>query len=602
MTELTQIRNFCIIAHIDHGKSTLADRFLEITKTVDPRIYKDKKQILDTMELEQERGITIKLQPVRMEWQGYVLNLIDTPGHVDFNYEVSRSLAACEGAILVVDATQGIEAQTLVNFYLAVEQGLVIIPVVNKIDLPTAKPERAANEIEKILGIPKSQVIFASAKDGKGVPEILERIISYVPAPQGDVNSAFQALVFDSIYNSYKGVVAYVRVREGRIRKNDQIILMANQTKAEALEIGVFKPDFLPIEELSAGEVGYIATGLKSVKDLPVGDTITLARQPALKSLPGYKKVKPMVFAGLYPVEGNEYSQLRETLQKLQMNDAALQFEPEISGALGNGFRCGFLGLLHLEIVQERLEREYSINLITTAPSVGYIAKVKGKKEVIEEVEISSAADFPEPSMLESVLEPWIKLNVISPSEFVGGIMELVNSRRGIYKNSEYFDETRVNISFEIPMSEILTDFFNDLKSITSGYASMDYEFLEYREGDLAKVDILVAGERVEAMSVVVPRSRAVLIGGNLAKKLKTVIPRQLFEVSIQAAIGGKIIARENIPALRKDVLAKLYGGDVTRKRKLLEKQKKGKKRMKYVGKIELPQEAFMAVLKLGEK
>lgn len=602
MVDSSKIRNFCIIAHIDHGKSTLADRFLEITHTVDPRIYKDKKQILDMMDLEQERGITIKLCPVRMDYQGYILNLIDTPGHVDFNYEVSRSLAACEGAILVVDATQGIEAQTLANYYLAVEQNLEIIPVVNKIDLPTAKPERAANEIEKVLGIPKEKVIYASAKDGTGIPEILQRVITDIPAPQGQADASLRALIFDSTYNSYKGVVAYVRVMEGSISKTDDILLVANRVKAEALEIGVFKPDFVPAKKLSAGEVGYIATGLKSVRELSVGDTITLAKNPAHISLPGYKKVKPMVFAGLYPVEGDEYGQLRDALQKLQLNDAALQFEPEISGALGNGFRCGFLGLLHLEIVQERLEREYEINLITTAPSVRYIARVKAKGGVIDELEVNSAGDFPDPGTIESVLEPWMALSVIAPTEYVGGIMELVTSRRGMYKNTEYFDETRVNLSFEIPLSEILTDFYNDLKSITSGYASMDYEFLDYREGDLVKVDILVAGDRVEAMSVVLPRSKAQNIGGKLAKKLKTLIPRQLFEVSIQAAIGGKIIARENIPAMRKDVIAKLYGGDVTRKRKLLEKQKKGKRRMKHVGKIELPQEAFMAVLKLGEK
>ncbi|MEI6222206.1 MAG: translation elongation factor 4 [bacterium] len=596
----SNIRNFCIIAHIDHGKSTLADRFLDVTKTLDQRLYKDKKQVLDTMELEQERGITIKLQPVRMNYKDHILNLIDTPGHVDFTYEVSRSLAACDGAILVVDSTQGIEAQTLANFYLALDQGLEIIPVLNKVDLPSAKPEQVAEEIEKVLGLPKESVILASAKSGIGIEEILDRVISDIPAPKGNENAPLQALVFDSSYNPYKGVIACVCVKEGTIKRRDDIIMMMNSVKAEILEIGVFRPMLVPVEQLVAGEVGYIATGLKSLKDLAVGDTITLASNPAPKALEGYKTIKPMVFAGLYPVEGDEYGQLREALEKLQLNDASLAYEPEVSGALGNGFRCGFLGLLHMEIIQERLEREYDLDLITTAPSVKYIVKVQAKNNTFEDIEVNSASEFPDPAQIVAVSEPWVKINVISPSEYVGSIMEMVTSRRGIYKTTEYFDTVRVNVVAEIPLSEILTDFYNDLKSATSGYASMDYELLDYREGQLVKMDILVAGDVVEAMSIVVPRVRAQVLGRDLTKKLKEVIPRQMYEVSIQAAIGGKIVARESISAVRKDVTAKLYGGDITRKRKLLEKQKKGKKRMKQVGKIEIPQEAFMAVLKLG--
>ncbi len=594
-----KLRNFCIIAHIDHGKSTLADRFLEVTHTIDARMMGGKKQVLDRMDLEQEKGITIKLQPVRMEYQGFMLNLIDTPGHVDFSYEVSRSLAACEGAILIVDATQGIQAQTLANLYLALEHDLTIIPVVNKIDLDSAEPERVAEEIERVIGIPKEEVLFVSAKTGIGVEAVLERVIRDVPAPKGDASAPTRAMVFDSQYDAYKGVLAYVRIIDGSLSEKDSLLLMSTQSICEIVEIGTFNPEYERRPMLRTGEVGYIATGLKSVRDIEVGDTVTIRSNPAQVRIPGYRKVKPMVFAGVYPIDGEKFTQLREALEKLRLSDSALSYEPEASSALGNGFRCGFLGLLHLEIVQERLEREYQLELITTAPSVAYIATMRGKQGEDYEVILTSADDFPDPSSLLSLAEPWSKLTVITPSEYLGGVIDLVTKRRGALKNTEYLDEKRVTIHFEIPLAEILVDFYNDLKSTTSGYASMDYEFLSYKEGDLVKLDILIADEVVSSLGVIVPRSRAAGIGRAFLAKLKDVIPKQLFLVKLQASIGSKVIARENISAMRKDVTSKLYGGDYSRKRKLLEKQKKGKKRMKMVGKVSIPQEAFMAVLTL---
>lgn len=596
------IRNFCIIAHIDHGKSTLADRFLEVTSTVEKRDMKHA-QHLDTMELEQERGITIKLQPVRMHWkhkgEDYILNLIDTPGHVDFSYEVSRSLAACEGAILVVDATQGIEAQTLANCYMAMEHNLEIVAVLNKIDLPSADVEGRAKEIEKALGIPVADVISVSAKEGTNVPQVLERVIEVVPPPKESKNDdELKALVFDSVYDPYKGVVAFVRLQSGSVKKGDTVHFLNTKKKIEVLEVGYFKPKYLPTAQLFPGEVGYIVTGLKTVRDARVGDTIwqpgtsniELAKAVALD---GYHEVRPFVFAGVFCTEADDYPLLRDALEKLKMNDSALSFEPENSGALGHGFRCGFLGLLHMDIVQERLEREYDLDLIITAPSVSYIiVTIDGEKL------ISSPAELPDPGRLLSVKEPWVKIEILTPKDYYGQIMTLCTDKRGIAKNTQYLDEKRVMLIFEMPLANIVVDFYDQLKSITSGYASMNYEYLDYREDDLVKLDILVAGEKVDALSLILHRKEAFYVGNSLVKKLKELIPKHQFVVAIQAAIGAKVIARETIAAFRKDVTAGLYGGDVSRKNKLLKKQKAGKKRMKMMGKVELPQAAFLAVLK----
>jgi GTP-binding protein LepA len=593
-----RVRNFCIIAHIDHGKSTLADRLLEFTNSISQRDMQD--QVLDTMDLERERGITIKLQAVRMTYpardgQTYELNLIDTPGHVDFAYEVSRSLAACEGAILVVDAAQGIEAQTLANLYQAVEAGLTLVPVVNKIDLDAAQPEMVAEEIADVTGIPRDQVIFASAKQGIGTQDILEAVIARVPPPRGDLAAPLRALIFDSHYDTYRGVITYVRVVDGEIIPRAKIRMMNTGKVHEVDEVGWFAPGPRPADKLTAGEVGYVTAAIKNVIDARVGDTITTAEAGAASALPGYRQVKPMVFAGLFPTDSERFGDLKEALEKLQLNDGALSFEPENSAALGFGFRCGFLGLLHLEIVQERLEREFELDLITTAPTVEY--RVALKKGGVTEVD--NPALMPDPTMIESIAEPFVKLSIIVPSSFVGPMMELCQERRGVYKHLEHRPGDRVVIEYEMPLGEIIHDFYDQLKSRSKGYASMDYEMIGFREGDLVKLDVLVAGEPVDALSLIVHRSKAQIQGRKLVEKLKTIIPRQMFIVPLQAAIGGKVVARETIPAMRKDVLAKCYGGDITRKRKLLEKQKEGKKRMKRVGSIEIPQEAFMAVLKL---
>ena len=592
------MRNFCIIAHIDHGKSTLADRLLEFTNSISQRDMQD--QVLDTMDLERERGITIKLQAVRMTYPArdgktYELNLIDTPGHVDFAYEVSRSLAACEGAILVVDAAQGIEAQTLANLYQAVEAGLTLVPVVNKIDLDAAQPEMVAEEIADVTGIPRDQVIFASAKQGIGTQEILEAVIARVPPPRGDPAAPLRALIFDSHYDTYRGVITYVRVVDGEIIPRAKIRMMNTGKVHEVDEVGWFAPGPRPVEKLTAGEVGYVTAAIKNVIDARVGDTITTAENGAATPLPGYRQVKPMVFAGLFPTDSERFGDLKEALEKLQLNDGALSFEPENSAALGFGFRCGFLGLLHLEIVQERLEREFELDLITTAPTVEY--RVTLKKGGV--VEVDNPALMPDPTMIESIAEPFVKLSIIVPSTYVGPMMELCQERRGVYKHLEHRPGDRVVIEYEMPLGEIIHDFYDQLKSRSKGYASMDYEMIGFREGDLVKLDVIVAGEPVDALSLIVHRSKAQIQGRKLVEKLKTIIPRQMFIVPLQAAIGGKVVARETIPAMRKDVLAKCYGGDITRKRKLLEKQREGKKRMKRVGSIEIPQEAFMAVLKL---
>jgi GTP-binding protein LepA len=593
-----RVRNFCIIAHIDHGKSTLADRLLEFTNSISQRDMQD--QVLDTMDLERERGITIKLQAVRMTYpardgQTYELNLIDTPGHVDFAYEVSRSLAACEGAILVVDAAQGIEAQTLANLYQAVEAGLTLVPVVNKIDLDAAQPEMVAEEIADVTGIPREQVIFASAKQGIGTQDILEAVIARVPPPRGDPAAPLRALIFDSHYDTYRGVITYVRIVDGEIIPRTKIRMMNTGKVHEVDEVGWFAPGPRPAEKLTAGEVGYVTAAIKNVIDARVGDTITTAENGAASPLPGYRQVKPMVFAGLFPTDSERFSDLKEALEKLQLNDGALSFEPENSAALGFGFRCGFLGLLHLEIVQERLEREFELDLITTAPTVEYRVTLKHGGVI----EVDNPALMPDPTMIESIAEPFVKLSIIVPSNFVGPMMELCQERRGTYKHLEHRPGDRVVIDYEMPLGEIIHDFYDQLKSRSKGYASMDYEMIGFREGDLVKLDVLVAGEPVDALSLIVHRSKAQIQGRKLVEKLKTIIPRQMFIVPLQAAIGGKVVARETIPAMRKDVLAKCYGGDITRKRKLLEKQKEGKKRMKRVGSIEIPQEAFMAVLKL---
>ena len=588
-----KIRNFCIIAHIDHGKSTLADRLLESTNTIQKREMRE--QVLDMMDLERERGITIKLQPARMDYAGSILNLIDTPGHVDFNYEVSHSLAAVEGALLLVDATQGIQAQTLGNLYLAMEQSLTIIPVINKIDLANAEIEKTKEEIISLLGCKGEEIILASGKTGKGVEEVLESVVKKVPSPNGEAGKPLRALIFDSKYDDYKGVVAYVRVRDGEIKRGDKMFLMAGKVESEVLEVGYFKPQFVPTDKLSTGEIGYIVTGLKEIEKCRVGDTVTASISRAeVSALPGYKEVKPMVFAGVFCKEGNDFPKLREAMLKLKLNDASLTFETEQSKALGFGFRCGLLGLLHLEILEERIRREYNLDVIITVPSVAYkITDRKGNAEIVK-----SPLEFPDPTFIEIVEEPWIKIDVVSPSQYLGGIMQLVQEKRGVYINTEYLEADRIIIHYEVPLSAILVDFYDKLKSVTSGYGSLNYEFLGYKKTDVVKMDILVAGESVEALSTIVYEDIVHDAGRRIVEALKKVLPRQMFEVKIQAAIGGKIVASEHLPAMKKDVTAKLYGGDVTRKRKLLEKQKKGKKKMKALGKVDIPPEAFMAVLK----
>ncbi len=598
--ETSKIRNFSIIAHIDHGKSTLADRLLEETGTIEPRHMKE--QVLDSMDLERERGISIKAKAVRMTYKAsdgedYILNLIDTPGHVDFNYEVSRALAACEGAILVIDASQGIEAQTLANEHLAKLNKLAIIPVINKIDLPNSEPETVKEELKSVFGIDPSDVILASAKEGIATKEILEAIVKRIPPPSGSENDPLQALIFDSHYDTYRGIVAHIRIVNGTITNGMKILMMGTGATFEVQEVGVFKPDFHPVGKLSAGEVGYIIAGIKNVRDAHVGDTVTGAKEQAARPLPGYKKAKPMVFCGFYPVNADDFHLLREALEKLQLNDAALTFEAETSGALGFGFRCGFLGLLHLEIVQERLEREYNINLVATAPNSVY--KVNQTDGV--SVFIDNPAALAEIKNVRSMEEPYIRLTIFTPSEFLGNVMTLTQEKRGTHINTEYLDPKRVMITYEIPFSEVLLEFHDLLKSATKGYASMDYEFLGYKEADLVKLDILINNEPVDALSTIIHRDKSHYIGRNLVEKLKDVIPKHLFTIPIQAAIGGKVIARETIAALRKNVLQKCYGGDVTRKRKLLEKQKEGKKRMKKIGRVDVPQEAFLAVLRLGK-
>ncbi|HLH73559.1 MAG TPA: translation elongation factor 4, partial [Chloroflexota bacterium] len=592
--------NFSIIAHIDHGKTTLSDRLLERTGTLSSREMTE--QVLDSMDLEREKGITIKARAVRMNYNArdgevYELNLIDTPGHVDFSYEVSRSLTACEGAVLVVDAVQGIEAQTLANVYLALEHDLEIIPVVNKIDLPNAAPDRVAHEIQELIGIPGDQVLRVSAKEGTGIEDVLEAVVQRIPPPKGNPEAPLRALIFDSHYDVYKGVIAYVRVVDGVIPANARLVMHSTGKEADILEVGCFRPDLESLDGLATGEVGYIATGLKNVADCQVGDTVMLAERPASEPLPGYRPAKPMVFAGLYPVESSEYQLLRDALEKLKLNDAALSFEPESSIALGFGFRCGFLGLLHMEIVQERIEREYNLNILTTSPSVEYeVTTTKGTTQRID-----NPSDLPPANEIQSISEPWVKISIVTPSRYIGAIMELVSQRRGTFDKMEYLDENRVLLTYDVPFSEILVEFYDQLKSRTQGYASLDYTFEGYREGKLVKMEILVNGQPVDALSMITHVDKAYPRGKELVEKLRKLIPRQLFEVPIQAAVGSRIIARENIAAMRKNVLAKCYGGDVTRKRKLLEKQAEGKKRMKRVGNVEIPQEAFMAVLKLSE-
>lgn len=595
-----QIRNFSIIAHIDHGKSTLADRILEKTNTVTSREMQD--QLLDSMDLERERGITIKLNAVELNYtakngETYIFHLIDTPGHVDFTYEVSRSLAACEGAVLVVDAAQGIEAQTLANVYLALDNDLEILPVINKIDLPAADPERVRQEIEDVIGIDASEAVLASAKAGIGIEEILEQIVEYVPAPSGELDAPLKALIFDSVYDSYRGVVLNVRITDGMVKSGDKIKLMSNGKTFDVTEVGVFSPKAVARDFLMVGDVGYITASIKTVQDTRVGDTVTLADNPAEEALPGYRKMNPMVYCGLYPIDTSRYNDLREALEKLQLNDAALQFEPETSQALGFGFRCGFLGLLHMDVVQERLEREFNLELITTAPSVIYhVNKTDGSMTVVD-----NPADFPEPVTIQDVEEPFVKAQIMVPNDFVGAVMELSQRKRGEFITMDYLDDYRVNVVYNIPLSEIVFDFFDKLKSSTKGYASLDYEMSGYQKSKLVKMDILLNGEKVDALSFIVHRDFAYERGKAIVEKLKKLIPRQQFEVPIQAAIGQKIVARSDIKALRKNVLAKCYGGDVSRKRKLLEKQKEGKKRMKQIGSVEVPQEAFMAVLKMDE-
>jgi GTP-binding protein LepA len=598
--DLEHIRNFCIIAHIDHGKSTLADRLLQVTGTISEREMKD--QVLDSMDLEREKGVTIKASAVRMAYtaddgQAYEINLIDTPGHVDFSYEVSRALQACEGALLVVDATQGVEAQTLANLYLAMGADLEIVPVVNKIDLIAAQPDDVAQELEDLIGAPAEDIVRVSAKDGTNVRAVLESVIKHVPPPRGSRLQPLRALIFDSHYDSYKGVIAYLRVVDGVMDSTRPLRLMSTGARLEPLEIGVFAPRMAPTGRLEAGEVGYVATGLKTVRDLAVGDTITWLDEPASQPLPGYQPMKPMVFAGLYPSAAEDYGLLRDALEKLQLNDASLVYQPETSQALGFGFRCGFLGLFHMEIIQERLEREYDLDMIFTAPSVEYeVTKTDGTEIVVD-----SPADLPEPNYITEIREPWVRIEVFTPTEFIGAVMDMVTTRRGEFVSQEYLDQRRVLLAYKVPLTEILTEFYNELKARTRGYASLDYHFDEYRPADMVKLDVLVNEQPVDALSVIVHRDDAYRKGQRLVSKMKEVIPRQLFVVPIQAAVGNKVISRANVQAMRKDVLAKCYGGDITRKRKLLEKQRKGKKRMKMVGSVEIPQEAFMSVLRLDE-
>ena len=596
------IRNFSIIAHIDHGKSTLADRIIEMTGTVEKRDMEE--QLLDNMDIERERGITIKSQAVKMNYTAkdgktYTFNLIDTPGHVDFNYEVSRSLAACEGAILVVDSTQGVEAQTLANVYLALEDDLEILPVINKVDLPNARPEEVKKEIEDIIGIPAEDSPCISAKTGLNVDQVLEKIVTDVPAPRGDRNGKLQALIFDSFYDNYKGALSFVRIKNGRVKTNDEILFMATGKSFTVTELGYFGAGtYIPCDSLEAGEVGYIAASVKTISDLHVGDTITLKNNPSEEPLPGYKKANSMVYCGLYPVDGSEYEALKEALEKLKLNDAALNYEPETSVALGFGFRCGFLGLLHLEIIMERIEREFDLGLITTAPSVIYkVYKTSG-----EVLEIYNPVDLPAQTEIKYIEEPFMKVEIMIPKEYVGNVMEACQNRRGEYVNMHYLDESRVTLVYDMPLNEIIYDFFDSIKSKTKGYASVDYEFKEYRKGDLVRLDIHINNEAVDALSFIVHKDSSYERGRKMAEKLKTVIPRQLFEIPIQAVVGGKIIARETISAMRKDVLAKCYGGDITRKKKLLEKQKKGKKKMRQIGNVDVPQEAFLSVLKLSDE
>ena len=595
-----KIRNFCIIAHIDHGKSTIADRLIEYTGTLQKREM--EAQVLDSMDLERERGITIKAQSVRILYKAqdgeeYTLNLIDTPGHVDFSYEVSRSLAACEGALLVVDAAQGVEAQTLANVYLALEHDLEIIPVINKIDLPSADPDRVKHEIEDIIGLDASEAVLCSAKSGIGIPDILEAIVNKVPAPPDKSNEPTRALIFDSRFDAYKGAIAYVRVKEGTIKAKDTIRMMHDKKDFDVTELGIFTPNLVPVQELPCGSVGCIAASIKNVADCHVGDTVTLANNPAPEPLPGYRKAVSMVYCGLYPTDSKDYENLRDALEKLQLNDAALEYEAETSLALGFGFRCGFLGLLHMDVIQERLEREYNLSLITTAPSVNYkVYKTNG-----EMLEVDNPAKLPPPTEIDYIEEPYVKATTIVPKDFVGTIMELSQDKRGEYQSKEYLDETRVSVVYHLPLSEIIYDYFDKLKSATKGYASLDYELIGYKQSPMVKMDILLNGEPVDALSIIVHKDRAATRGRALAEKLKELIPRQMFEIPIQAAVGTKIVARETVKAWRKDVLAKCYGGDISRKRKLLEKQKAGKKRMKSVGSVEIPQEAFMAILKVED-
>ena len=599
MKTIDNVRNFCIIAHIDHGKSTLADRLLEATGTIAERDMQD--QLMDTMDIERERGITIKLNAARMNYKAedgknYILNLIDTPGHVDFSYEVSRSLAACEGALLIVDATQGVEAQTLSNVYLAIEQNLEIIPVINKIDLPSADVERVKEEIEEVLGIDASMAIPVSAKTGEGIDKVLEAVVNFVPPPQDTSDKPLRALVFDSAYDPYLGTLCFFKVIDGNIRLGDKVKFMASGKEYEIVELGYLNPKRVPVQELKTGDVGYMAGSIKELTRF-VGDTVTLAEMPAAEPLPGYKEALPMVFSGMYPVDNDDYQDLKEALEKLKLNDSSITFEPETSSALGFGFRCGFLGMLHMEIAQERLERDYDLSIVTTAPSVVYrVHKTNG-----EVVEIDNPANLPAAQYRDFIEEPYVKVNIIAPNDYTGTLMDLAQSKRGIFINMHYIDKIRVDLEYEIPLSEVIVDFYDQLKSRTKGYASMDYEFKEYKRSDLVKLDIMLAGEVVDALSAIVHKDNAFYIGQKLTAKLKDIIPRQMFEVPIQAAYGGRIIARMNIKALRKSVLDKCYGGDISRKRKLLEKQKKGKKRMKAVGRVEVPQEAFMAVLSLND-
>jgi len=597
--QLSQIRNFCIIAHIDHGKSTLADRLLEKTNTIPQRHMLD--QVLDNMDLERERGITIKAHAVRMNYtakdgQEYILNLIDTPGHVDFTYEVSRSLAACEGALLLVDASQGVEAQTISNLYLALENNLTIIPVINKIDLPGAQIEQTKRQLQEILGAEEQQILLASAKEGLGIDQILETIVDRIPPPAGEKNASLLAMIFDSYFDQYRGAVALVRIKQGKLSKGDRIKFFSSGKEFETDEVGYLRLKLVPAERLSTGEVGYLMANLKNVSDTKVGDTIASATDPAPQALPGFKNIKPMVFSGLYPTEADNYQELREAMEKLKLNDSSLVFEPESSNALGFGFRCGFLGLLHMEIVQERLHREYGLSLIATVPNVEYkVIQTEGKKALW----VENPALLPSPDRIQRIEEPFVLANLITPSDFIGSIMKLCQERRGVYRTTEYVDRSRASLKYELPLSEIIFDFYDKLKSTSKGYASLDYDFLDYRESDLVKLDVLINGDPVDALSTIVHRQKAYQWGKNLCSKLRELIPRQLFQVAIQAAVGNRVIARENVAALRKNVTAKCYGGDITRKRKLWEKQKEGKKRMKQIGAVEIPQEAFLAILKL---